>query len=403
MNAPSMIEGGSIPNNLFLGPDGKKGVNQMRNRFIFLVILLLGIALLGLPEYSFTRSISYRPNPDDEPYTIAVMPFANLTGHKEYDWLSIGISEVLTTKLGSLPYFRLVERIKLSEALKEIELGQTGLVDEDTAPKVGKMIGADELVIGSFQIVGENIRIDARFLDVESGRVHVFSGAYGELDKVFEVQDRIAASCLESLNFYLTNEERTLLAAKPTTSMDAYKLYSQAVDTYTPEGKALDDDQRITYLQQSTWIDPNFAMAYSSLGDLYAAKKQDYSRAVAYYQKVVVLQPLNLAPRIWLTRIYQKQNNALAAQQEDGKIKEIRQHLTPPRVHTIRPPDRLYINQMKSLPVNQGGRQYIPPRVNNVRPAGPLIRQHRPYRPPTYRAPIGGQPRIGGRGGGGRR
>jgi tetratricopeptide (TPR) repeat protein len=265
------------------------------------------------------------------------------------------------------------------------------------------MIGADELVIGSFQIVGGNIRIDARFLDVETGRVHVFSGAYGELDKVFEVQDQIAASCLESLNFYLTNEERTLLAAKPTTSMDAYKLYSQAVDTYTPEGKALDDDQRITYLQQSTWIDPNFAMAYASLGDIYGAKKQDYIRAAAYYQKVVVLQPLNPAPRIWLTRIYRRQGNAVAAQQEDGRIKGIRQHFTPPRVHTIRPPGRVYINQMKSFPVNQGTRQYIPPRVNNVRPERPPIMQYRHYSPPTHRAPIGGQLRTGGRRGGGKR
>jgi len=281
--------------------------------------------------------------------------------------------------------------------------GQTGLIDEDTAPKVGKMIGADELVIGSFQVVGENIRIDARFLDVETGRVHVFSGAYGELDKVFEVQDRIAASCLESLNFYLTNEERTLLAAKPTTSMDAFKLYSQAVDTYTPEGRALDDEQRISYLQQSTQIDPNFAMAYASLGDIYGAKKQDYSRAAAYYQRAVVLQPLNPAPRIWLTRIYRRQGNAVAAQQEDGRIKEIRQHFTPPRVHTIRPPGRVYINQMKSFPVNQGTRQYIPPRVNNVRPERPPIMQYRHYLPLTHQAPIGGQPRIGGRGGRGRR
>jgi len=51
--------------------------------------------------------------------------------------LSIGISEVFTTKLGRIPVFQLVERNKLSEALKEIELGQTGLIDESTAPKAG--------------------------------------------------------------------------------------------------------------------------------------------------------------------------------------------------------------------------------------------------------------------------
>lgn len=295
----------------------------MKKCIILPLISAFWAASLGFATLSSGRSIS-TPFSSYEPLLIAVTPFTNLSGQKDYDWLSVGIGEVFTTKLGSLSCFNLVERIKLSEALREIELGQTGLIDENTAPKVGKMIGAEGLVVGSFQIIGQTIRIDARLLDVETGKVHVFAGAYGELDKIFEAQDRIAASFLAALNAPLTDEERFLLEAKPTTSMEAFKLYSQAADTYTPEGNKLDDDQRIYLLNQSTRIDANFAMAYAGLGYIYAVKKQDYPRAVVNYNRVVILQPYNPAPRIWLTRIYMKQGNPSAALQEQRRIDELK-------------------------------------------------------------------------------
>jgi TolB-like protein len=104
------------------------------------------------------------------------MPFSNITGQKDHDWLSIGMSEVFTTKLGRIPVFQLVERNKLSEALKEIELGQTGLIDESTAPKAGEMMGAEQLVTGSFQVMGPDIRIDSRLMEVETTKILVTAG-----------------------------------------------------------------------------------------------------------------------------------------------------------------------------------------------------------------------------------
>jgi TolB-like protein len=115
------------------------------------------------------------------------MPFTNNSGQKENDWLCTGIAESISTKLGSLPYFSLVERLKLAEAMKEIELGQTGLISESTAAQTGQMAGAEELVIGSFQVVGQTIRINARFLKVEEAKVRTTSESTGKLDQIFEL------------------------------------------------------------------------------------------------------------------------------------------------------------------------------------------------------------------------
>ena len=342
----------------------------LKNPYILAFILIFG-SFGGLPAPSSGRGISM-PISSDNPAVIAVMPFTNLTGQKEYDWLSTGIGEVFTTKLGSLPCFNLVERIKISEILKEMELGQTGLIDENTAPQVGKMLGAEGLVTGSFQIVGQAIRMDARLLDVETGRVYAFAGAFGELDKIFEAQDRIAASFLDALNAPLTDQDRLLLASRPTTSMEAFKLYSQAVDTYTPEGSTLDDDQRIALLNQSTQIDPNFAMAYSGLGYIYAVKKKDYRRAVANYNRVITLQPDNPAPRIWVTRIYlQEGNTAGAAQMQKGiedlkrrppsgtvnpaGVRPARAQPSPNTPRIISPPSRYYFPSQRAPGTGRGG------------------------------------------------
>ena len=379
---------------------------------ILILTLLFGTVLLCLPEPSPARSISgsFPSSPDDEPFIIAVMPFTNVSGQKDYDWLSVGIGEVLTTKLGSLPYFKLVERIKLSDALKEIELAQTGLITEENAPKAGKMMGAEELVIGSFQIAGQNIRIDARFVDVETGKVHVFAGSSGEVDKLFEAEDRITASILASLNCSLTDEEKKLVMAKPTTSMEAFKLYSQAADIYTPQGKTLNDDQRIAYLEQSTQMDPNFAMAYSSLGNIYAVQRQDYDRAAAYYQKVVILQPYNPAPRYWLIRAYQRQGNVIAAQQEAKKIEAMRRFSAIPNAGLIQQwphqemrrgitPKQQSIRSEHIGTVQQGTRTEVrrPLLSQGVQPRTNQIVQQKRFLPPSQKSPSASHPQSRGK------
>jgi TolB-like protein len=264
------------------------------------------------------------PAEEYQPVVLAIMPFTNISGQKEHDWLCTGIAESISTKLGSLPYFSLVERLRLAEAMKEIELGQTGLISESTAAQTGQMAGAEELVIGSFQVVGQTIRINARFLKVEEATAHTTAEATGKLDQIFELQDKIVASFLANMSLPLNDQEKSVLAAKPTNSPEAFQLYSRAMDTYTPEGKALSDEQRIALLDQSTRIDPNFAPAYTSLGDIYFQTRQDYDRATVYYNRAVFLTPYVVAPRVRLVQVYQIQGNTPAVQQQRQQIVEIR-------------------------------------------------------------------------------
>ncbi len=305
-----------------------------KSQFPRLALILLAF-LLGFPGASWGQT-EEDPEPiqvmeeEFEPIHVGVTPFVNITGHKEFDWLSIGISECLCTKLASLPYLTLVERARLSEALKEIEMGQTGLIDEATAAKTGQMVGAEELVVGSYQIVGEKIRINARFVDVDEGKIKKTAEATGNMDQIFDLQDQIAASFLDNLKIPITREEKPVVSTKPTESLEAYKLYAQAMDTYTPEGRSLDDEKRIELLNQSARIDPQFFLAFISLGDLYARRRDasGYHQAETYYNRAVTIRPNYISPRNRLVKVYQVQGNTAAVQREQEKITEIRRTFT---------------------------------------------------------------------------
>jgi TolB-like protein len=295
-----------------------------KKQFPKLTLILLAF-LLGYAGSSWGQT-----EEQFEPIHVGVTPFVNITQNKEFDWLGIGISESLCTKLASLPYLTLVERARLSEALKEMELGQTGLIDEAMIAKTGQMAGAEELVVGSYQIIGQKIRINARFVDVEKGKIKKTAEATGNMDQIFDLQDQIAASFLDNLKLPITQEEKPVVTTQPTESLEAYKLYSQAMDTDTPQGKSLDDEKRIELLNRSARIDPRFFLAYVSLGDLYAKRRDEsgYNQAAIYYNRAVAIQPNYIAPRNRLVQVYQAQGNTSAVQQQQAKIVEIKKPYT---------------------------------------------------------------------------
>lgn len=66
---------------------------------------------------------------------------------------------------------RVVERERLVTILEELKLGSSELADETTRLKVGRIIGAAEMVFGGYMVVGNTMRIDLRRVDVSTGRV----------------------------------------------------------------------------------------------------------------------------------------------------------------------------------------------------------------------------------------
>lgn len=121
---------------------------------------LLAALLLLLPSLAFAG-----------PGTLAVMYFEN-QGNPELESLKVGLSQMLITDLqGEVPGLTVVERTRLQEILDELDLGHQGKVEPGTAARVGKLLGAEWMLMGSyFELMG-TMRIDVRLVDVETGKI----------------------------------------------------------------------------------------------------------------------------------------------------------------------------------------------------------------------------------------
>jgi TolB-like protein len=121
---------------------------------------------------------------------IAVLPFRELDGRATV--LGTYLAEELITDLFNLGGPEIVERAMVDRLLGEIKLGQTGLVDPETAKKIGKLSGVDAVVTGTITDLKSYIAINCRLIDTQTGTI--FAAA-----KINIVQDDSLRTVLGSL------------------------------------------------------------------------------------------------------------------------------------------------------------------------------------------------------------
>ncbi len=108
-------------------------------------------------------------NPAASRPAVAVLDYeGSLPGHKN---LGTQMADILTARLSIEDSFDLVERAKLGQILAEQKLTLAGMVDQDQAAKVGKLVGAKLLVMGKFFTVDKKLMIVTKVVGVETGRL----------------------------------------------------------------------------------------------------------------------------------------------------------------------------------------------------------------------------------------
>ena len=124
---------------------------------------------------------------------IAVLTFDNesMTDRDLLDPFRKGTADALLAELHRVPGIRLVERTRIEALLSELKLSQSGLVDTASAQQLGKLLGVDAVVLGSFAAVGEALRIDARMIEVETGRVLGAGEVSGETKDFFDLEQAL--------------------------------------------------------------------------------------------------------------------------------------------------------------------------------------------------------------------
>ena len=130
-----------------------------------------------------------RAQPDRRPI-VAVMYFTNsaLVNNTDYQPLSKGVAELLITELSRNGNIRVVERDRLQQLLDEQNLSASGRVDKETAVRVGKLLGAGHMLMGTFVIdTRENMRLDVRAVNTETGEIAYVESIEGKSGKMLSL------------------------------------------------------------------------------------------------------------------------------------------------------------------------------------------------------------------------
>lgn len=122
---------------------------------------------------------------------VAVLYFEN-QGNPELEPLKVGLAQMLISDLTGTPGVAMVERTQLQAILNELELGHSGKVDPDTAAKVGKLLGAEYMVLGTYFEMMGTLRLDARLVRVETGEIVHAHGVDGKASEFMDLERQLA-------------------------------------------------------------------------------------------------------------------------------------------------------------------------------------------------------------------
>jgi DNA-binding winged helix-turn-helix (wHTH) protein/TolB-like protein len=295
---PAVVETGAVPE--ASASHGSLPIEESRGPRVWyrrsVVLTSLAAILLAGLSYVFYR---HRPVPRQDTHLsrrLAVLPYQNLRGNGEDDFLGFSLADAVTTKLG---YVREIA-VRPSYAVQKYRSQPIDI------QKVAADLNVDTLLTGTFLHEGDDLRIACQLIDVKTQNL-LWKGVFDlKYDKLLTVQDQVAQQTIRGLELTLSNSEAELMKTGETVSPQAYEYYLRGVDLYAKGDFPL----AIKMLEKSTELAPRFASAWASLGRSYNANAsfqfggaEHYGRAEAAFSKALSLQPTLIDARVYMANM----------------------------------------------------------------------------------------------------
>ncbi len=208
-------------------------------------------------------------------YRFAVLPFDN-AGGPEFEVLGVGLQSMITTDLAQADDVEVVERARLQDLLDEMELAGRGVVDPKTAAEVGKVLQASHVVVGSFTVVGDTMRLDARAAEVSTAKVAFQAERTGPRDAFFELEKDLVTQLIEGVGAELSAKARFSIG-RHTADFGVFTEFSRGVQLFDEDRYA--EASRV--LEQVTQSDPTFVLAADVLDALGKVRQAAEAKAAA--------------------------------------------------------------------------------------------------------------------------
>jgi eukaryotic-like serine/threonine-protein kinase len=242
-------------------------VRGIKRHKIALIIMAAVVLVIGVPLLIIIASTGFyflmgrnAPPPNGGIESIAVLPFVNQNKDPNVEYLSDGLTESIINSLTQLPNLKVIPR---SSAFR--------YKNKETDPlQAGKELGVRAVLTGRLLQRGDDLLVSAELIDVRDNKQLWGDHYQRKVSDLLAVQNEIARAISSNLRPTLAGVDRNKLKPRYTENSEAYQLYLKGRYfwlRFTPE----DHKKAEESFQRAIAIDPNFALAYSGLGDTYGA------------------------------------------------------------------------------------------------------------------------------------
>ena len=228
---------------------------------LILILLLVGGGAFLKKDTPFTRGEHRKMIKQtlmnlkipDKP-SIAVLPFINMSGDKEQEYFSDGLTEDLITDLSKVSGLFVIARNSVFFYKdKNVKIS-----------KIGHDLGVKYVLEGSVRKMGNNVRITAQLIDSKT-EGHVWAERYDrDLKDIFSLQDEVREKIVTALAVQMTSDDKKRIQMKDTDNLEAYDYYLKANELCNSTDLEKLAQGRVQ-LQKAIHLDPKFAKAYAAM------------------------------------------------------------------------------------------------------------------------------------------
>ena len=222
-----------------------------------LPLALAAIALLAVAVWAWWGTTSAVSS-----VTLAVLPFENLSGDPDREYLAEGLAEETIASLGQMDPGRM--RV----------VGRTSIMAYKGTTKslaaIGRELGADYLVESSIRSEGAQLRVTSKLIRVRD-QTQVWSQSYDRQPaSMLGVQRELSTAIAEQVQLRLSSDRMDAVAQRQTRNAAAFDLYLRGLN-FVNQRTPPTTQRAIEYFKQATALDPEYALAWSGLAMAYAA------------------------------------------------------------------------------------------------------------------------------------
>ena len=218
---------------------------------------------------------------------ILVHPFEN-TG-EGYSWISAGMTDTVISDLMRVRNISVISNADRKKIIEEMKFILSGLAAEEAMLKVGKLMGADVIFTGSYLVSGNEIRVNARLINVETGKVEASAKIDGIIEKIFALQDKVVFTLMgetEKITIAdikpvkFTSEDKKKIVEKLKPKLTAYEWYAKGLEVQDTNPK-----EALTNFRKALDIDPDYTDALMSAGFTAGNTLNLFNKALGYLEK----------------------------------------------------------------------------------------------------------------------